>query len=529
MVVSARAEASQVGLDIMRKGGNAVDAAIAVEFALAVTFPYAGNIGGGGFMVIRMADGTRNTLDFREKAPLAASRDMYLDANKNVIPDLSSRGHLSVGVPGTVAGMVAAHKKYGTLSWAELLDPSIKLAQEGYIATENQAKWLNEQKEAFLKYNPEKSYYLVKENGWSVGDTVRQADLAKTLARIRDLGRDGFYQGETARLFLAEMKRGKGMIRQEDLDAYQAEWRAPLHGKFKDFGVITMGPPSSGGLVLLQMLGMVEAFEFQNWGPDAAETVHRMVEAERRAYADRAEFMGDPDFVNVPIKQLLDPIYLKARMANFDANQATPSNSIKHGEVKAEPTETTHFSIVDPMGNAVSVTTTLNSAYGSKVWVGGAGFLLNNEMDDFSAKPGVPNIYGLVGNEANAIAPGKRMLSSMTPTIVEKDGKVLIVLGTPGGSTIITSVFQVILDITQHQMSMQEAVDFKRFHHQWLPDEIATEENAFPTETWQKLRKMGHEVCEREPIGRVDAILRKGNGKLEGAADSRRDDAALGY
>ncbi len=529
MVVSARKEASQVGLDIMKKGGNAVDAAIAVEFAMAVTFPYAGNLGGGGFMVIRMADGTTNTLDFREKAPLAGSHDMYLDDEGNVVPKLSSRGHLSVGVPGTVSGMAEAHKKYGSLSWAELIQPSVDLAREGYIATENQAKWLNAQHDPFIQYNPEESYYLVKDVPWMAGDTVKQEALAQTLDRIIENGRDGFYRGKTAELFLAEMKRGGGIITQKDLNEYQAQWRPALRGKFKDYGIITMGPPSSGGLVLLQLLGMVEDYPFEKWGPDAPETVHRMAEAERRAYADRAEYMGDPDFVEVPTKALLDPAYLKTRMASFDPQKATLSSDIRHGEPHGEPTETTHFSIIDPTGNAVAVTTTLNSAYGSKVWVGGAGFLLNNEMDDFSAKPGVPNIYGLVGNEANAIAPSKRMLSSMTPTIVEEDGKVRIVLGTPGGSTIITSVFQVILDITAHGMTMREAVDFKRFHHQWLPDQIAVEEGALPDATWKALRKMGHYVCERDAIGRVDAILKLPNGKLEGAGDHRRDDAALGY
>jgi gamma-glutamyltranspeptidase/glutathione hydrolase len=528
MVVTAHPAASDIGVAILRKGGNAADAAVAVQFALAVCFPYAGNIGGGGLLVMRQANGEVNALDFREKAPLAAHRDMYLDSKGAIIPQLSEKGRLSVGVPGSVAGMVELHAKYGKLPWAELVQPSVDLARNGFPASAHEAKWLNDQQVDFREFNGNGQAYLVKEAGWTAGDTLRQEDLARTLERIRDHGWAGFYAGETAALLLAEMGRG-GIITQADLDGYAAVWREPLRGTYKGLGIITMPPPSSGGIVLLQMLAMVEDFPLGQWGPDAPATIHCMVEVERRAFADRAEYLGDPDFVKIPIAGLLDPAYLRSRMADFDPERATPSDSIRHGQPRKEPTETTHFSIIDAEGNAISVTTTLNSPYGSKVWVAGAGFLLNNEMDDFSAKPGVPNIFGLVGNEANAIAAGKRMLSSMTPTIVERDGKVFLVLGTPGGATITTSIFQIILDLAEHGMTLQEAVDFKRFHHQWLPDEIAIEDSAFSVATWDALRAMGHKVCVREPIGRVDAILRKADGRLEGAADKRRDDVARGY
>lgn len=529
MVVSAHPLASEIGVEVMRKGGNAADAAVAVQFALAVCFPYAGNIGGGGLLVIRQAGGEVNALDFREKAPAAASRDMYLDGKGEIIPKLSEKGHQAVGVPGSVAGMVALHRRYGKLPWKDLVQPAVDLARNGFTATAHEASWLNEQQPDFRSYNQKGQAYLAKEVPWQPGDTIRQEDLAVTLERIRDMGADGFYKGETARLLVEEMARGGGLVTQADLDAYEAKWREPLVGDYRGHRIVTMPPPSSGGLVLVQMLKMVEDFPISDWGALTPQTVHCMVEAERRAFADRSEYMGDPDFVAVPVKDLLEPGYLRRRMADFDPQHATPSDSILPGLPKREPTETTHFSIVDGEGNAISVTTTINSAYGSKVWVKGAGFLLNNEMDDFTAKPGSPNQFGLISNAANAIAPGKRMLSSMTPTIVEKDGKIFLVLGTPGGATIPTSIFQVILDVIDHGASMKEAVDLKRFHHQWQPEEIAIEDSAFSVAVWNALRGMGHHVCVREPIGRVDAIRRRPDGKLEGAADPRRDDAARGY
>jgi gamma-glutamyltranspeptidase/glutathione hydrolase len=529
MVVSAHPLASEIGIAILKQGGNAADAAVAVQFALAVCFPYAGNLGGGGFLLLRKADGESNALDFREKAPLAAHRDMYLDHKGDVIPTASEKGHLAVGVPGSVAGMVALHQRYGRLPWADLVQPSVDLARNGFACTAHEAKWLNEQETDFKFYNRKGQAYLVQEGGWKAGDTIRQADLALTLSRIRDSSRAGFYAGETAAFLVDEMRRGGGIITQADLDGYQPVWRKPLQGRYKQYGILTMPPPSSGGIILLQLLAMVAQHPIADWGPDDVRTLHLMIEAERRAFADRAEFMADPDFIKVPVAGLLDPQYLQARMADFDPKKATLSDSIRHGEPQREPTETTHFSIIDAEGNAISLTTTLNSPYGSKVWVQGAGFLLNNEMDDFSVKPGVPNIFGLVGNTANEVAPQKRMLSSMTPTIVECDGRVRIVLGTPGGATITTSVFQVILDVLEHRMSLQEAVDKKRFHHQWLPDEVAIEDSAFTVAAWRALVAMGHRVCVRDPIGRVDAILVRPDGKLEGAADHRRDDAACGY
>lgn len=529
MVVTAHPEASRIGLSVLKSGGNAIDAAVAVQFALAVCFPYAGNIGGGGFLLCRMADGETAALDFRETAPGLAHRDLYLDPAGEVVPGLSSGGILSAGVPGSVDGMVQAHARYGSLPWQELIDPAIQLARRGYPLTRHDADWLNKTKADFLQYNPNGGHYLVHPTAWQVGDSVRQPDLAQTLTRIRDQGRAGFYAGETAALLLAEMTRAGGIIRQEDLDAYKAVWRKPLMGRFRGDEVYTMPPPSSGGMVLLQSLRMLERYPMQDWGPDDARSIHLVVEAFRRAFADRATHLGDPAFWQVP-GGLLDSAYLARRMADFDPAHATPSSAVQAGTpTGTESNETTHFSIVDADGNAVSVTTTVNGPFGSRVWVDGAGFLLNNEMDDFSSKPGAANIYGLTGNAANAIAPGKRMLSSMTPTIVVRDGKVLLVIGTPGGSTIPVSVLQCLLRVCVHGSNIDQAVRHPRFHHQWLPDEIAVEDGAFPTATWEALRRMGHQVCLRDPIGRVDAVLRHADGRLEGGADPRRDDQAAGW
>lgn len=527
MVVTAHPMASHVGKEILAKGGNAVDAAVAVQFSLAVVFPFAGNIGGGGFMVYRDKDGNSNTLDFREMAPAKASRDMYLDSANNVIKDLSIRGHLAVGVPGSVDGMIAAHAKYGSLPWADLVQPAINLATLGFPVTKREADGFNRINESLKEINTISPTHLLKE--WNVADTIYHLELASTLVRIRDNGRAGFYEGETANLLVKEMERGNGFITQEDLDNYHSIWRTPITSNYQGYKIITMPPPSSGGIALTQLLQSVELFDLKKLEHNSADYIHLLTEVERRVYADRAEYLGDMDFYNVPIKQLTDLDYNKSRMDSFNPSKATPSDSVGSGNILFESDQTTHFSIVDADGNAVSITTTLNGAYGSRVVVGKAGFFLNNEMDDFSIKPGVPNMFGLVGGEANAIAPGKRMLSSMTPTIVEKNNELVMVLGSPGGATIITSVFQSILNVVDFDMTMLEAVSAKRLHSQWLPDVIMYEKDALPEEVINKLSTMGHKMLDRGNIGRVDAVKVLNNGKLEGAADPRGDDLAVGF
>lgn len=528
LVVSAHPEASRVGLDILKNGGNAVDAAVAVQFALAVVYPNAGNLGGGGFLVYRSSDGQASTLDYREKAPLAATRDMYLDSAGNAVVDRSLVGHLAAGVPGTVAGMTAVHKRFGKLKWDELLQPAIDLAANGFKITAQQASELNNYKDIFIANNP-LGTALLRSEKWQAGQVLQQTELAYTLKLIRDKGKNGFYRGAVAELIVEEMKRGSGIISKKDLKNYKAKWRVPVQTNYKDYKVITMGPPSSGGIALAQLLQAVEPFPIAKWKHNRDSTVRVIVEAERRVYADRATHLGDPDFYNVPQAQLLEPSYQARRMSDMDWNYATSSSSIKAGIMTGEESEqTTHFSIVDKDGNAVSNTTTLNGSYGAKVLVKGAGFLLNNEMDDFSVKPGSPNMYGLIGGEANAIAPSKRMLSCMTPTILEKGGKLFMVVGTPGGSTIITSVFQTILNVVEFGKSMQSAVSAPRFHHQWLPDEIAAEEGAFDEATLKIIRAKGYKVVKRSAIGRVDAILVTDSGYQAGA-DPRGDDKAEGY
>lgn len=529
MVVCAYPDAAQAGLNVLKKGGNAVDAAVAVQFALAVTLPEAGNIGGGGFMVYRSAKGEANTLDFREKAPGAASQNMYLDSAGNVIPAMSISTHQASGVPGSVDGMVEAHRKYGRLKWEELVQPAIDLARNGFKITKRLADDLNRNGADFKKLNEGKNY-LIKDTPWQEGDLLVQQDLAKTLEQIRDKGRAGFYEGAVADELVNEMQSGKGLISKTDLQNYHSVWRRALTGSYKGYKIITMPPPSSGGIALLQLLQSVEKYPLSRWGFNRDSTIQLVVEAERRVYADRSKYLGDPDFYKVPTDSLLKPVYNALRMNSFSWDKATTSASIQPGTFAGyESDQTTHYSIVDREGNAVAITTTLNGSFGSKIFVQGAGFLLNNEMDDFSSKPGVPNMFGLVGGKANSIQPGKRMLSSMTPTIIEKDGKLFMVVGTPGGSTIITSVFQTILNVIEFNQSMQQAVESKRFHHQWLPDVVYIEQTAIDSTTRVKLEQKGYKIVEGGPSGRVDAILKTKWGYYEGGADPRGDDTKMGW
>lgn len=525
-VASANALASDIGVNILRKGGNAVDAAVAVQFALAVVYPAAGNIGGGGFMIIHLKNGKNTAIDYREEAPGKATRNMYIDKDGNADPELSRNGHLSVGVPGTVAGLFLAHKEYGKLPMKELMQPAINLAEKGYAITATEARWLNDSQNNFKKYNTVMPVF-VKPTGWRAGDTLVQKDLAHTLELIRDRGATGFYTGETAKKIVAEMKRGKGVITLADLKAYGAKERTPAVFDYKGYTIVTMPLPSSGGILLQQMLGMLKNYPIDKYGFESVKSVQLMTEIERRAYADRAQYLGDPDFVKVPVKELVSEHYLRQRMADYNPDKATPSKNIHAGVIPRESEETTHLSVADDSGNAVSVTYTLNNLYGSQVVVGDAGFFLNDEMDDFSAKPGAPNMFGLLGTEANSIAPRKRMLSSMTPTIVLKAGRPYLVLGTPGGATIITSVFQTVVDLLDFRMPVTDAVDKPKFHEQWKPDVVYVEK-GFPDSVKQAMEKMGYSFRERGAIGRTEVIKVTGD-SIIAVADKRGDDDAAGY
>ena len=533
-VVSARKEATQIGLEIMKKGGNAYDAMIATHLALAVVHPTAGNIGGGGFFVYKDQDGTSGTLDFREMAPGNAFKDMYLDKDGNVIPDMSTLGGAAVGVPGSISAIFEIHSKFGSLPIEELFKPAIDLSKNGYVVTEKQSNSLTGKLEDFIKINGDKSLYSKR---YFEGDTIINIKFAETLKKISEFGPKAFYEGEIAEMIVNDVKKSGGIMTIDDLKNYKSVWRDPVKFKYKDLEIISMSLPSSGGILIGQMLKSIEDYDIKSFGHNSVEAIQLMVELERRAYADRSHFMGDPDFMNLPVYELIDKKYVNDRMKNFSWDKATPSSEVKHGNIIInESDETTHYSIIDKYGNSVSVTTTLNNSYGSKVFVEEGGFFLNNEMDDFSSKPGYPNFYGLIGSEANSIKAGKRMLSSMTPTIVLKDNKPSLIVGTPGGSTIITSVLQTILNVYEFDMDIQDAVNAPRFHHQWLPDVVIFEEGSLDKVKDSILKSKNYFVISlpiqmetggmspRSSIGAVDAIFIDEKGNVSTGADFRGDD-----
>ena len=527
MVVSAREEASKIGIKILKKGGNAFDAMMATELALAVSYPSAGNIGGGGFMVYRMSDGTIGALDYRERAPIKSSRDMYLDDNDNIIEGLSMIGALSIGVPGTIAGIFEAHERFGKLEIEEIISPVIDLAKNGFVITENQQMRINENRKYFQLANKSK---ILFDDNFKKNDTIRNHKLAATLERIMVNGKNEFYHGETAKKFVEFINQNGGIISLEDLKIYKPIWRDPITFNYDGLKIISMSPPSSGGICINQIMTMIEPYNLKSFGHNSINYIKLLVEAERRSFADRSHFLGDPDFISIPTKMLTSKDYLENRMVDFSFEEPTDSNKIGYGDILIpEANETTHYSIVDQFGNAIAVTTTLNGTFGSKLFADELGFFLNNEMDDFSSKPGFPNMYGLIGGEANKIEPKKRMLSSMSPTIVEKDGELYMTLGTPGGSTIITSVVQTILNVHEFEMTMNEAVNSPRFHHQWKPDSIRIELDYFDRDVIEALLKSGYRLNDKGTIGRVDGILIRDDKMLEGGADKRGDDTALGF
>ena len=528
IVVSANIEASKAGISILKQGGNAFDAMIATDLALSVVYPNAGNLGGGGFLVYRLSDSSIGSLDYREKSPLKSSKDMYLDEKGSEIEGLSTIGALSVGVPGTIAGLFKVYEKYATLPLNKLFEPAIKLAEKGYVLTKKQASLLNSNYEIINSLNDSISIF---KSDFKEGDLFINISLANSLKLILKNGRDGFYKGKISKEIINYLDSRKGILTQEDFDNYKAVWRKPIRFKYKDLDIISMGPPSSGGIVLGQILKMIEPFDVSQFDHNGIEYIQLLVEAERRSFADRGQYLGDPDFNYIPINKLLNDKYLKERMKTFSFNQSTPSELISFGDIGFnESTETTHYSIVDRFGNAVSVTTTLNGNYGSKLFPPSLGFFLNNEMDDFSIKPGTPNMYGLIGGKINAIEPEKRMLSSMTPTIVEKNNKLYLVLGSPGGPTIITSVLQSILNISEFNFNIDKAVNSKRFHHLYLPDIIYYENNIINDSVRALLKSKGYFLNKNSNvIGRVDAIHIDKNGLLFGGADKRGDDKSVGY
>jgi gamma-glutamyltranspeptidase/glutathione hydrolase len=531
IVGSTSVLASQAGVDILKQGGNAIDAAVAVGFALAVVHPSAGNIGGGGLMVIRFADGRATTIDYREMAPAGATRDMFLDGQGNVVTERSLVGPLAAGVPGSVAGLCFAHRKYGKLPLATVMAPAIRLAESGFEVSVALERSLAEAQKLLSRF-PESTRVFTKQGQPYVeGDRLVQADLARTLTLVAERGPDGFYKGPVADLIEAEMVRSGGLIRKRDLAGYKAVEREPVKDAYRGHDIIAMPPVSSGGIALIEALNVLEGFPLKEYGVNSSKTIHLVAETTRRVYADRSEWLGDPAFFKVPVLGLVSKRYAETLRASVDPNKATPSTSIKPGQPAGfESDQTTHYSIVDDAGTAVSTTTTINGGYGNGQVVSGAGFLLNNEMDDFSAKPGTPNMFGLVGGEANAVAPGKRMLSSMTPAIIAKDGKPLLVVGSPGGSRIITTVLQVVLNVIDHGMDVQEAVDAPRFHHQWWPDEIRIERQGFPLDVRAALERMGHTVIERADMGDVHAIwIDPKTGVRYGASDPRLDGRTIGY